>query len=158
MQSEKILSGRMLVLLSLYYLCSAFERYYVYSMFDCAKKKKWTKFPLQLKTEQSLTQVFHKLFKWSYSWLKETEKSISQFGTLQLHSKSARRENWIKLRQADSTPWKMNLTSCFWNMYLPCAIRGFSVEEKRDRTSQQPLLSEEKVCFPGIKRACLGIH
>lgn len=30
-------------------------------------------------------------------------------------------KNWIKVRQADSTAWKMNLSRCFWNMYLPCA-------------------------------------
>lgn len=34
------------------------------------------------------------------------------------HSKSARRENRIKPRQADSTPWKRNLSRCFSNMYL----------------------------------------
>lgn len=29
-------------------------------------------------------------------------------------------KNWIKVRQADSTARKMNLSRCFWNMYLPC--------------------------------------
>lgn len=54
-------------------------------------------------------------------------------------------KNWIKLRQADSTPWKMNLSSCFWNMYLPCAIAGFSARGKRDRTSQKPFRLEKGV-------------
>lgn len=94
----------------------------------------------------------HKLLKWSYFWLKETEKSISQFGTLQLHSKSALRENWIKLRQADSTPWKMNLSSCFWNVYLPCAISA----RANVMGLHSSLFVWRKVCFPRIKTCMLG--
>lgn len=50
-------------------------------------------------------------------------------------------KNWIKVRQADSTAWKMNLSRCFWNMYLPCAKECGREQKKTwfDLTTAFPL-------------------
>lgn len=71
-------------------------------------------------------------------------------------------KNWIKVRQADSTAWKMNLSRCFWNMYLPCARAGVGRERKKNVIGlhNSPSTGEKCIISPAQHKngACLGIY